>query len=212
MEYAANRWANNYMNMGMTPERAQGPHPAPWHQSPVVQAQIAAMRGGQKPAPTPVPPPQINPTVTYNTKPQAPAVAPPPSRGEAAVSPTTVPPESSSPTPPSPPSLSILDNPEAVESVLGMGENNRQMRYAEAMRDQAMPEGRYVSNGRLYVAGSPFEHLGVGYAKYKAGKRANQLGEKNMDAKRAIIEALRDKANKPEPPVKDRYLPGMGML
>lgn len=103
----------------------------------------------------------------------------------------------SSPSSPAmPESPSIFDNPEAVNAVLSMGDRNRQMEYAEGLRSMETPGGRYVSNGRVYVASNPLEHIAKGVGAYKGTKDIKRLEGEQTDAKKAIIDALRTK--KPE--------------
>lgn len=137
-----------------------------------------AQAGG---APQPV---QAAPSPSGTTPPPSPAQAP----------------EAGSPT-------SIFDNPDAVDSVLGMGELNRQMAQAEALRDSSGPEGRYVANGKIYVAGNPLEHLSTGLKRYKGHKDTKRIATEQQDAKKALIDLLR--GPKPEAELGDEeYQPG----
>lgn len=103
----------------------------------------------------------------------------------------------SSPSSPAmPESPSIFDNPDAVDAVLGMGDRNRQMEYANQMRNMETPQGRYVSGGRVYTAANPLEHIAKGVGAYKGNKEMKRLEGEQKDAKKALIDALRTK--KPE--------------
>ena len=129
------------------------------------------------------------PPVQATAPSQAPAPVATPAEQQAVSSPSSPSVMSESP--------SIFDNPEAVESVLGMGGRNREMQYAEGMRNMDTPQGRYVSNGRVYVASNPLEHAAKVYGAYKGNKMIKGLEEEQMEAKKAIIEALRNKTAQP---------------
>ncbi len=103
--------------------------------------------------------------------------------------------------PEEPEAPSVFDNPEAVESILGMGDLRRQMEQAQAMRNAPSPEGRYVSGGRMYVAGSGLEHLVSGIGKYKGTKAAKRIGQEQIEAKKRLIELLRNKKEVETSPV-----------
>lgn len=136
---------------------------------------------------TPPTMPQVEQTApTAQPKPApTPAPAATPAETQAESSPSSEAPGSSPP--------SIFDNPEAVEAVLGMGGRNREMDYAEGMRSMEQPGGRYVSNGRVYVASNPLEHIAPVVGKYKGTKKIKELEKEQMGAKQAIIDALREK-------------------
>ena len=148
------------------------------------------------PGPIPGAPPQIS------SGPSAPApvgASPPPTPGLA------------EPMGPSSP----FSNPELVGSVLGMGERQGQMARAQAMRDADVPRGHSVSNGRVYVASSPLEHLAVGYGKYKGTKDLKRLEKEQTAAKKEIIDALRNQQMGPMAPSATsatQMLPDGGML
>lgn len=177
LQQGAGNIPQKHPDSGMPIASAPGtPHP-PNVQVPINEVRVNALR---KPMPSPMAPPPAAP----------PSVAPAPSPVVAAN-----PPPSPSITEPEQPS--IFDNPEAVSKVLGMGDLNRQMAFADKVRGKASPEGRYSSSGRIYTAASPFEHMGTAYEKYMANKQSKNLAGQQLDAKKAIIEALRGKKTAP---------------
>ena len=101
--------------------------------------------------------------------PQTPGIAPPPQAGYD----------------------SPFNNPEAVSSILGMGELNRQMSTAEGLRDTEGASGRYTSGGRMFTQANPLEHLAVGLRRYKGGKDTKRIAGEQKDAKQAFIDLLR---------------------
>jgi hypothetical protein len=79
-----------------------------------------------------------------------------------------------------------------------MGANNRAIEQAMKLRNTPGAEGRY-HRSNIYTAASPFEHLSVGLLRMKGKKDLTKAEEKQMEAKQAIIDALRRKKPKPEP-------------
>lgn len=136
---------------------------------------------------TPPTMPQVEQTAPQvAAKPPSVAPAPTPAEQQAQSSPSPEPAPGSAPP-------SILDNPEAVDAVLGMGGRNREMDYAEGMRSMDQPGGRYVSGGRVYVASNPLEHIAPVVGKYKGTKMIKGLEKEQTAAKKALIDALREK-------------------
>lgn len=77
----------------------------------------------------------------------------------------------------------------------GMGELRKQKEQAEAMRDTSDAEGKYVNQGRTFVAASPLEHLVVGAKRYKGKKDVKELGGKQTKGRRSLIDLLRNKTD-----------------
>lgn len=84
-----------------------------------------------------------------------------------------------------------------------MAENARQMKLAEQLRYQGMPEGR--NSGRIYTAANPLEFLGTGLQQYQAMKRQKELekqrGEmqgKQTQARGTYWDLLRGQRQKPQ--------------
>lgn len=90
---------------------------------------------------------------------------------------------------------SIYDDlgPQDVKQLAGMGDLERQLGVAEAMRDTERLKGRYVSQGRMYVADSPLAHIVRGTKIYKGGKRAREIGEEQTAGRQTIIDLLRNR-------------------
>jgi hypothetical protein len=94
--------------------------------------------------------------------------------------------------PPEPPSSSPspYDDPELVKQTVGMSDLDRQLALAEAMRDQEAPGGRYLSNGRMYVASSPLEHGVSAFQRFRGGRQAKKIGEQQVAGRQRIAETL----------------------
>ncbi len=75
----------------------------------------------------------------------------------------------------------------------GMGDLDRQMAQAEAMRDTAALEGRYVNQGRTYVADSPLAHAVRGAKIFKGQKGAKRIGGEQTEGRRTVIDLLRNR-------------------
>ena len=82
---------------------------------------------------------------------------------------------------------------EAAQRYAGMGELRKQREYAEALRDTEDAKGRYLNQGRTFVAASPLEHLSVGLRRYKGKKKTDEIGEKQTKGRKGIIDLLREK-------------------
>lgn len=82
---------------------------------------------------------------------------------------------------------------EDAEKYAGMGELRKQRERAEALRDTEDAEGRYLNQGRTFVAASPLEHLSVGLRRYKGKKKSDVIGEKQTAGRKSLIDLLRDK-------------------
>jgi len=81
--------------------------------------------------------------------------------------------------------------------IAGMGDLDRQMAQAEAMRDTAALEGRYVNQGRTYVADSPLAHAVRGAKIFKGAKGAKRIGEEQTAGRRTVIDLLRNRNRNP---------------
>ncbi len=97
------------------------------------------------------------------------------------------------PEPPSAGSSSMLEqtDPAILQQILSLGDVDRQMALAEAMRDRESPEGRYVSNGRMYVAGSPLEHAATAFGKFRGKRQADKLGKEQIAGRMRILDILK---------------------
>ncbi len=82
---------------------------------------------------------------------------------------------------------------EDADMYAGMGELKQQREYADAMRNTDDAEGRYVNQGRTFVAASPLEHLVVGAKRMKGKKDSNKIGGKQTKGRRSLIDLLRNK-------------------
>lgn len=116
------------------------------------------------------------------------APATPPAASVGPPEPTQVPPE-----PPSAGSKSMLEttDPAVLQQILGLGDLERQLAFAEKMRDQENPSGRYVSNGRIYVAGSPLEHGVAAFQKFRGKRQADQIGKDQIAGRSRILDILK---------------------
>lgn len=92
-----------------------------------------------------------------------------------------------------PGAASLFDNmsPEQIQKVLEMGGLHEQLLKARAMRDKAAPEGRYVSGGRMYVAGSPLEHVVNTVGNIKGGRDVKKTQQELSNRRKIILDALR---------------------
>ena len=113
---------------------------------------------------------------------------------------------------------SVWDNPETVKQVLAMGGFDRQQQELDAQRQRAMElrdarGANGIQAGRVYVASSPFSHLGAALKNYAGlrkertlDKRQTGLNEQRTSATDAFAEALRNARNgrKPLPPTPER--------
>lgn len=89
---------------------------------------------------------------------------------------------------------SVFDNADAVDSILGMGELDRQMATAEGLRDKEGPQGRGgIGTRNIYVAANPLSHIASGVSKYRAKKDIKRLAIEQKDARKALISILRNK-------------------
>jgi len=165
--------------------------------SDVMQASVgvpeppAQLSGPSTPS-VPPPPQASGPMGPPATAQQAPSIAAPSSPGIAE---------------PSAGMGSVFDNADAVDSILGMGGIDRQMAQAEALRDKAGPQGRGgLGTRNTYVAANPLEHISSGVEKYRAKKDIKRLDVESKDARKALIELLRNR--KSTPPI----MPGGGPL
>lgn len=101
--------------------------------------------------------------------------------------------------PPEPPpapvagSPSTLDqiSPEMAQQLMSLGDKERQLALAEKMRDQEGGKGRTVSNGRIYVAGSPLDAGITAYQKFKGKRDADRIGEEQTAGRMSILDLLR---------------------
>lgn len=84
-------------------------------------------------------------------------------------------------------------NDEDAQMYAGMGDLKHQRERAQAMRDTEDAKGRYVNQGRTFVAASPLEHLVVGAKRWKGKKDEGGVGEKQTKGRRSIIDLLRNK-------------------
>lgn len=82
---------------------------------------------------------------------------------------------------------------EDAEKYAGMGELRKQRERAEALRDTEDAKGRYLSQGRMFVAASPLEHLSVGLRRRKGKKESEKIGGKQTEGRKSLIDLLRDK-------------------
>jgi len=82
---------------------------------------------------------------------------------------------------------------EDAQKYAGMGELRKQRERAEALRDTEDAKGRYLNQGRTFVAASPLEHLSVGLRRYKGKKKSDVIGEKQTAGRKSLIDLLRDK-------------------
>jgi hypothetical protein len=90
---------------------------------------------------------------------------------------------------------SVFDNldPATAQALMGLGDKDRQLAYAEKMRDQDAPSGRYVSNGRIYVGASPIEQGMSAYTRFRGAKDAKRIGEEQTQGRLSVLDLLRGK-------------------
>lgn len=161
-------------SVGQPPPAAAPPAAAPPPVSAAPPIPAAAPTGG---APVTTPPPRAAAMARINQSMMGP---PEPEQG-----------------PPAPPSSeplgSIFDDmdPLVIEQILQLGDKDRQLAHAEAMRDQENPNGRYVSNGRIYVAGSPLEHGVAAFGKFRGKRQADRIGQEQIEGRRRILDILK---------------------
>lgn len=120
-------------------------------------------------------------------KPQAPGVAGPPMTPQGPPMPPQGPP---SPSRPAPGVFDSLDD-ETAQSLMGLGDKERQMKYAEMLRDQDAPLGMHVNQGRTYVAGNPLAHAASAYGKFKGKRDADRIGGEQTEGRMKILDLLR---------------------
>lgn len=84
-------------------------------------------------------------------------------------------------------------NDEQAQMYAGMGELRKQRERAEELRDTDDAAGRYLNQGRTFVAAHPLEHLSVGLRRMKGKKKADEIGGKQTEGRRGIIDLLRSK-------------------
>jgi len=82
---------------------------------------------------------------------------------------------------------------EDAQKYAGMGELRKQRERAEALRDTEDAKGRYLNQGRTFVAASPLEHLSVGLRRYKGKKKSDVIGGKQTEGRKSLIDLLRNK-------------------
>jgi len=82
---------------------------------------------------------------------------------------------------------------EDAQKYAGMGELRLQKERAEELRDTEDAAGRYLNQGRTFVAANPLEHLSVGLRRMEGKKRSRAIGEKQTEGRRSIIDLLRNK-------------------
>jgi len=82
---------------------------------------------------------------------------------------------------------------EEAQKYAAMGDLKHQRDRAQAMRDTDDAKGRYVNQGRTFVAASPLEHLVVGAKRWKGKKDEKKVGGKQTEGRRGIIDLLRNK-------------------
>jgi len=92
---------------------------------------------------------------------------------------------------------------EDAQQYAGMGELRVQKDRAEALRDTEDAKGRYLNQGRTFVAASPLEHLSVGLRRYKGKKKSREIGEKQTEGRKSIIDLLRNKKDLTEEDLED---------
>jgi hypothetical protein len=92
-----------------------------------------------------------------------------------------------------PPGVFESMNDEDSQMYAGMGELRAQKEAAQAMRDTGDAEGKYVNQGRTFVAASPLEHLVVGAKRYKGKKDVKDIGGKQTKGRKSLIDLLRNK-------------------
>ena len=80
---------------------------------------------------------------------------------------------------------------EEAQRYAGMGDLRRQMAQAEALRDTEALKGRYVNQGRTFVADHPLAHIVRGARIYKGQKDVKRIGKEQTEGRRAIIDLLR---------------------
>lgn len=88
---------------------------------------------------------------------------------------------------------------EDAQMYAGMGDLVKQRGAAEAMRDTVDAEGRYVNQGRTFVAANPLEHLVVGLKRRKGKKDVQGIGEKQTKGRRSLIDLLRRREEEVDP-------------
>jgi hypothetical protein len=74
-----------------------------------------------------------------------------------------------------------------------MGDLERQLAQAEAMRTTDPLKGRYVNQGRTYVADSPLAHIVRGAQIYKGTKDVGRIGGEQTAGRQTIIDLLRNR-------------------
>lgn len=82
---------------------------------------------------------------------------------------------------------------EQLGEIAGMGDLDRQLAMAEQLRDTPALEGRYINQGRTYVADSPIAHAVRGARIHVGRKRAKRIGEEQTAGRRTIIDLLRNR-------------------
>jgi len=86
---------------------------------------------------------------------------------------------------------------EQVGEFGAMGDLRRQQAQAQEMRGTKDAKGKYLNQGRTYVAASPLEHLVVGAKRFKGQRDAKKIGAKQTKGRTSMIDLLRDKKKGP---------------
>jgi hypothetical protein len=92
-----------------------------------------------------------------------------------------------------PPGVFASMDEEQAQMYAGMGELKKQRERAEELRDTEDAAGRYLNQGRTFVAAHPLEHLSVGLRRMKGKKEAKRIGGEQTKGRKGIIDLLRNK-------------------
>jgi hypothetical protein len=92
-----------------------------------------------------------------------------------------------------PPGVFASMNDEQAQMYAGMGELRKQRERAEGLYETEDAAGRYLNQGRTFVAAHPLEHLSVGLRRMKGKKDVDKIGGKQTEGRRGIIDLLRNK-------------------
>lgn len=85
-------------------------------------------------------------------------------------------------------------DPAVLDQIIGLGDLERQLEFAQMLRDQKSPEGKSMysrTGGQVYVAGSPLEHAAVALNKFRGRRAADRIGGEQIEGRKKILDILR---------------------
>ena len=175
------RGGNPYARISMQDRAAAGGMPVPAQPSP-------PPFGPQPPAPAAMAPP-AGPTQVKVAGAQG-VGAPPPGSGGPQMPPA---PPQGPPSPPPAPAAGILESMDdkTAAMFMGLGDKERQMKFAEMLRDQGPASGTHVNQGRTFVAASPIEHGVRAYGMFKGRRDGDRIGREQTEGRMGILNLLR---------------------